>query len=105
MGRSGLSGPGRGDPATRPAGHRPHPPALAHQAQDLPGGARREPHQAPDPLQVEHVFALIKLKFGFSKVRYRGLAKNLHRLFSTCALVNLVTARKHLLAVSAPSCA
>ena len=55
--------------------------------------------------RVEHVFALIKLKFGFSKVRYRGLAKNLHRLFSTCALVNLVTARKHLLAVSAPSCA
>ena len=38
--------------------------------------------------RVEHVFALIKLKFGFSKVRYRGLAKNLHRLFSTCALVN-----------------
>lgn len=30
--------------------------------------------------KVEHVFAAIKLRFGFTKVRYRGLAKNLHRL-------------------------
>lgn len=49
--------------------------------------------------RVEHVFALVKLKFGFVKVRYRGLAKNLNRLMTTCALVNLVTARNHLLAV------
>ena len=53
--------------------------------------------------RVEHVFALIKLKFGFVKVRFRGLAKNLNRLATTCALVNLCTARKHLLAVSAQS--
>jgi len=53
--------------------------------------------------RVEHVFALLKLKFGFVKVRYRGLAKNLNRLMTTCALVNLVTARKHLLAVPAQS--
>ena len=51
--------------------------------------------------RVEHVFALIKLKFGFVKVRYRGLAKNLNRLFSTCALANLLTARKHMLEVAA----
>ena len=31
----------------------------------------------------------MKLKFGFVKVRYRGLAKNANRLFATCALVNL----------------
>jgi hypothetical protein len=30
----------------------------------------------------------MKLKFGFVKVRYRGLKKNAHRLFVTCALVN-----------------
>src|SRR5665213_2324267 len=53
--------------------------------------------------RVEHVFALVKLKFGFVKVRYRGLAKNLNRLQITCTLVNLVTARKHLLAVPAQS--
>jgi IS5 family transposase len=50
--------------------------------------------------RVEHIFALLKLKFGFVKVRFRGLAKNLNRLQTTCALINLCTARKHLLAVS-----
>jgi IS5 family transposase len=47
--------------------------------------------------KVEHVFAVIKLKFGFTKVRYRGLEKNAHRLFVTCALANLFQARRHLL--------
>lgn len=50
--------------------------------------------------RVEHGFAVLKLRFGFVKVRYRGLAKNLHRLYVSFALVNLVTAQKHL-AVSA----
>ena len=35
----------------------------------------------------------MKLKFGFVKVRYRGLAKNANRLFATCALVNLFMVR------------
>jgi len=47
--------------------------------------------------KVEHVFAVIKQKFGFTKVRYKGLAKNAHRLFVTCALANLFMARRHLL--------
>ena len=47
--------------------------------------------------KVEHVFQILKLKFGFVKVRYRGLKKNGHRLFAACALVNLFTARKKLL--------
>jgi IS5 family transposase len=47
--------------------------------------------------KVEHVFAVIKLKFGFTKVRYKGLAKNAHRLFVTCALANLYMVRKKLL--------
>lgn len=47
--------------------------------------------------KVEHVFAVLKLKFGFTKVRYRGLDKNAHRLFVTCALANLFLARRHLL--------
>jgi IS5 family transposase len=32
--------------------------------------------------KVEHVFAVMKLKFGFVKVRYRGLKKNANRLFT-----------------------
>jgi IS5 family transposase len=49
--------------------------------------------------KVEHLFQVMKLKFGFVKVRYRGLKKNAHRLFVTCALVNLFMSRRKLLAV------
>jgi len=51
--------------------------------------------------KVEHVFGVMKLKFGFVKVRYRGLKKNANRLFATCALVNLFMVRKKLLRVAA----
>jgi hypothetical protein len=47
--------------------------------------------------KVEHVFQVLKLRFGFVKVRYRGLKKNAHRLFVTSALVNLFVSRKKLL--------
>lgn len=47
--------------------------------------------------KVEHVFFVIKRVFGFDKVRYRGLAKNLHRLEVTCALANLYLVRRLLL--------
>jgi IS5 family transposase len=47
--------------------------------------------------KVEHVFGVLKLQFGFVKVRYRGLAKNANRLFATCDLVNLFLVRKKLL--------
>src|SRR5437899_6224074 len=39
--------------------------------------------------KVEHVFAVMKLKFGFVKLRFRGLKKNATQLFAVCALVNL----------------
>lgn len=47
--------------------------------------------------KVEHVIGVIKRVFGFQKVRYRGLAKNLHRLEVTAALANLFMARRRLL--------
>jgi len=47
--------------------------------------------------KVEHVFGVMKLKFGFVKVRYRGLLKNANRVFAACALVNLFMVRKRLL--------
>lgn len=52
--------------------------------------------------RVEHAFGVIKRVFGFNKVRYRGLDKNAHRLFVTCALVNLFMARRHLLRLQRP---
>lgn len=45
----------------------------------------------------EHPLLVIKRLFGFAKVRYRGLLRNAHRLFVTCALANLLMARKYLL--------
>lgn len=47
--------------------------------------------------RVEHAFWVIKGLFGFTKVRYRGLAKNLHRLQVTCGLTNLFLVRRRLL--------
>ncbi|MGH9206059.1 MAG: IS5 family transposase [Acidimicrobiales bacterium] len=47
--------------------------------------------------KVEHAIGVVKRVFGFAKVRYRGLDKNAHRLFVTCALANLFIARRHLL--------
>jgi IS5 family transposase len=47
--------------------------------------------------RVEHAIGVIKRIFGFSKVRYRGLAKNGNRLFVAAALANLFTVRRPLL--------
>ena len=47
--------------------------------------------------KVEHTIGVIKRIFGFQKVRYRGLAKNLHRLEVTAALANLFMMRRRLL--------
>ena len=46
--------------------------------------------------KVEHVFGVMKRVFGFTKVRYRGLAKNAHALFVLCGLTNLYMARRRL---------
>ena len=38
--------------------------------------------------KVEHVFRIIKIQFGFKKVTYRGLEKNLNRLFALFTSAN-----------------
>ena len=47
--------------------------------------------------RVEHPFRILKCVFGFRKVCYRGLAKNLNRLQVSFALVNLYMKRRTLL--------
>jgi transposase, IS5 family len=42
---------------------------------------------------VEHPFLVVKRLWGFDKVRYRGLAKNLARAFAAFALANLYLVR------------
>lgn len=55
--------------------------------------------------KVEHVFHVMKRQFGFTKVRYRGLEKNAHHLFVSCALINLALAKRRLLRLSQEQCA
>ena len=57
--------------------------------------ARMHPHEraiesrkAGVRAKVEHAFLIVKRDFGFTKTRYRGLAKNLHRLHVAFALAN-----------------
>ena len=47
--------------------------------------------------KVEHVFGVIKRKFGYVKVRYRGIRKNANQVFTLCALSNLFVSRHRLL--------
>ena len=47
--------------------------------------------------KVEPPFRVIKCQFGFTKVRYRGLAKNTAQLVTLFALSNLWMARRTLL--------
>ena len=51
--------------------------------------------------KVEHPFHVLKNLFKHRKTRYRGLAKNEAQLFSLFGLVNLVLARKRLMAFDA----
>ena len=44
--------------------------------------------------KVEHPFLYVKRHFGYSKVRYRGLAKNTQRLMALLGLTNLMTAER-----------
>ena len=47
--------------------------------------------------KVEHPFRVIKCQFGFTKVRYKGLAKNTAQLIILFALSNLWMARRQLM--------
>jgi IS5 family transposase len=47
--------------------------------------------------RCEHAFQVVKHLWGFTKVRYRGIAKNAARLFTSFALANLYLLRRRLL--------
>ncbi len=49
--------------------------------------------------RVEHVFRIVKRQFGYTKVRYRGLAKNAAQVMMTLiGLANLYALRRRLAA-------
>ena len=47
--------------------------------------------------RIEHIFRIIKIQFGYTKVRYKGLAKNAAQVFSLIGLANLDLASKLLM--------
>ncbi len=79
-------------------------------AKDFTNERTRKAGQEPDEVKrrknrnkskirarVEHVFGVVKRLWGFSKVRYRGLAKNAARAFTALALANLYLSRRRLM--------
>jgi IS5 family transposase len=98
----------RGCGGIRPTVARRRPCEAAPAAQDFTDekGRRNQPLDAAAKARnrtkskvrarVEHIFAVIKRVFGFTKVRYRGLDKNANALFVLCGLTNLCLARRRL---------
>jgi IS5 family transposase len=98
VGRSKVSRPRR-----RAAGNMPpHAPGLhprRYLLQHYIDDVEREKNRSKSSLRSksEQEFAVMKLKCGFVKVRYRGPDKNTTQLFVMCARVNLFLVRKRLL--------
>ncbi|WP_372360289.1 IS5 family transposase [Xanthomonas axonopodis pv. poinsettiicola] len=65
---------------------------------------RWEHFKASVRAKVEHPFRVIKRQFGYTKVRYRGLAKNTAQVLTLFALSNLWMTRKQLLPVMGSAC-
>jgi IS5 family transposase len=86
------------------AGHTALLTVCAPQARDFTQRRARTPQEGATNrwksrirARVEHPIGIIKRVFRFTKVCYRGLAKNRHRLEVACALANLFMMRKRLL--------
>ncbi len=55
-----------------------------------------EKHKVSIRAKVEHPFLWVKRRFGYAKVRYRGLARNRQRLALLLGLANWMTAERSL---------
>jgi transposase, IS5 family len=70
-----------------------------HRKKSLIGRMRRKIEYAKAQVRakVEHPFRVIKRQFGYTKVRFRGLSKNIAQQTTLFALSNLWMVRKRLL--------
>ena len=96
-----------GDAGYQGVGKRPEPRerALDWQVAMKPGrrrqlaagsaAAQAERRKAAVRAKVEHPFLYVKRRFGYAKVRYRGLAKNRERLSLLFGLANLLIAERY----------
>lgn len=56
---------------------------------DVGSGKYIEYRKSSVRCKVEHVFLIVKRQFGYAKVAYRGLAKNLNRFYMLFAMANI----------------
>ena len=73
-------------------------PGRRRQLEPGSGKALEEKRKASVRAKVEHPFLYVKRRFGYARVRYRGLAKNTQRVAMLLGLANLITAERHLAA-------
>ena len=73
-------------------------PGLRRQLEPGSEIAVEERSKASIRAKVEHPFLWVKRRFGYAKVRYRGLAKNTQRLALLLGLTNLITTERYLAA-------
>lgn len=66
-------------------------------ARDRQQNERWERCKASMRAKVEHPFRVIKRQFGYTKVHYRGLAKNTAQVLMLFALSNLWMTRQQLM--------
>ncbi len=59
---------------------------------------KRNRQQSSIRARVEHLFRVIKCQFGYTKTRYRGLAKNAAQVHMRVGLANLYLLRGRLMA-------
>ena len=57
---------------------------------------QRRGHAGGIRARVEHLFRIVKRQFGYTKVRYRGLAKNTAQVMVLIGLANLYALRRRL---------
>lgn len=62
---------------------------------------REERRKAQIRARVEHPFRVLKRQFGYTKTRFKGLAKNTAQIVTLFALANLYLVRKRLMATKA----
>lgn len=100
FGDAGYQGVHKRPEAAGPTWHVAMRPGLRRQLNPFIGpdivAERIEKMKAGIRAKVEHPFRVLKRQFGFTKVRYRGLAKNTAQVITLFALGNLWLARKQL---------
>ena len=73
-------------------------PSRRRQLEPGSEAAVEERRKASIRAKVEHPFLWVKRRFGYTKVRYRGLAENTQRLALLLGLTNFITAERYLAA-------